>query len=70
MKCIGRIAVAALVASAFVAPAIAGEWVYHGGPKSPDSLSWYAPDSYYGYDVGSPYAAPEYGPGYRAPSGY
>jgi hypothetical protein len=47
-----------LVTSA--APALADEWIYHGGPKSPDSLSWRAPDRYtygpgpYGY---GPYAA-------------
>ena len=47
------------------APALADDWIYHGGPKSPDSLSWpsqngyaYAPGPYaYGpYAAYAPYA--------------
>jgi hypothetical protein len=42
------------------APALAGDWIYHGGPKSPDSLSWPAQDNY-AYGPGRyaywPYAA-------------
>lgn len=76
MKMTGSIALAAVLATATV-PASAGEWVYHGGPKSPDSLTWYGPtapyDEYYAYRNGpygsaygydaTPYAAgPAYGP--------
>ena len=39
------------------APALADQWIYHGGPKSPDSLSWPVQDGY-AYGAG-PYA---YGP--------
>lgn len=59
MKMTGSIVLAAVLATTAV-PALAGDWVYHGGPKSPDSLSWYNPaapyDEYYGYGYG-PYAA-------------
>ena len=67
MKIGTKIALAAIVASSFAAPAMAGEWVYHGGPKSPDSLTTYVPyDSYYGAQYGRPpygnsYASPEVG---------
>lgn len=40
------------------APALAGDWIYHGGPKSPDSLSWPAQDNY-AYGPGR-YAYPPY----------
>lgn len=75
MKLTMSITLAAVLVTA-AAPALAGEWVYHGGPKSPDSLTWVEPDSYgYGYGyvpyaaygdeagpyVGGPYVA---GPGY------
>lgn len=59
MKMTGSIALAAVLATAAV-PALGGEWLYHGGPKSPDSLTWYGPtapyDEYYGYRYG-PYGA-------------
>ena len=71
MRMTGTIVVAAVLATA--APALAGEWVYHGGPKSPDSLSWYAPDygGPYGYgahQIGPYVVGPAYGweaPPYR-----
>jgi hypothetical protein len=62
MKIGTKIALAAIVASAFAAPVMAGEWVYHGGPKSPDSLTTYVPYDYAYY--GDPYARPSYGYGY------
>ena len=48
MKIGTKIALAAIVVASFAAPALAGEWVYHGGPKSPDSLTSYVPQVYYG----------------------
>ena len=66
MKMTGSMALAAVLATATV-PALAGEWVYHGGPKSPDSLTWYDPtapyDEYGGYRYGSSGAAYGYGVG-------
>ncbi|HLH89554.1 MAG TPA: hypothetical protein VKX28_13965 [Xanthobacteraceae bacterium] len=62
MKVRTKIVLAAIVASSFAAPVMAGEWVYHGGPKSPDSLTTYVPyDSAY---YGGPYGGPPYGYGY------
>jgi hypothetical protein len=61
MKIGTKIALAAIVVASFAAPALAGEWVYHGGPKSPDSLTSYVPQVYYG----GPYADPYRGYGYR-----
>ena len=75
----GTIVLTAVLATATAtAPAPAGEWLYHGGPKSPDSLSWYASDygGPYGYGthqigryIAEPYVAePAYGwdaPPYR-----
>jgi hypothetical protein len=58
-----KIALAAVVASSFAVPVTAGEWVYHGGPKGPDSLRTYEPYDY-AYDGGS-YAGPRDGYGYR-----
>jgi hypothetical protein len=67
MKFGTKIALAAIVASSFAAPVMAGEWVYHGGPRSPDSLTTYVPDhyAYYGGYYGGPYARPSYGYGYQ-----
>jgi hypothetical protein len=45
-----KAALAALLASALAAPAMAADWRYHGGPKSPDSLSG---PSYGDQDYGS-----------------
>ena len=72
------LAVLAALLPAILTTALAGEWLYHGGPRSPDSLSWYAPDygGPYGYGthqigryVAEPYVAePAYGwdaPPYR-----
>jgi hypothetical protein len=57
----GTIVLAAALATA-AAPALAGEWVYHGGPKSPDSLTWYDASNYgYGYGYRG-YAYGPYGP--------
>jgi hypothetical protein len=59
----GTLVLAAALATA-AAPALAGEWVYHGGPKSPDSLTWYdssAPYDQYGYRYGG-YGGYGYGP--------
>ena len=76
MKLVAKIAIAAVAAASIAGPAMAGEWVYHGGPKSPDSTSWYEPDSYvgdtgvytrydgpraYDYDRGPSYAVPDDG---------
>ena len=80
MKLTTTIALGAVLATA-AAPALASEWVYHGGPKSPDSLTWVEPDgSYYGYgpapyatygDEAGPYVAGPYGAGpYGPPPGY
>jgi len=79
MRMTGTLVLAAALATA-AAPALAGEWVYHGGPKSADSLTWYDPsapyDSYgYGYGYGGygygPSARFEYGGGpYRAGPGW
>lgn len=72
MKIGTKIALAAIVAASFAPPVMAGEWIYHGGPKSPDSLTTYVPYDY-GYDVGAPYAPSPYGYGdeYAPPeSGY
>ena len=45
------------------APGLAGEWLYHGGPRSPDSQNWYAPEfgGPYGYgthQIGRYFAEP------------
>ena len=69
-----KIALAAVLVSAVAAPAMATDWQYHGGPKSPDSLSgpWYGDDDYgpsaqaypegaYGY-YGEPDRGRWYGP--------
>lgn len=56
------IALAAVLATA-AAPALADEWVYHGGPRSPDSLTWYAPDEGYAYGPSYAYYGYRYGPG-------
>ena len=63
MKICTKIALATVVAASFAAPVMAGEWVYHGGPKSPGSLSSYVPYDYAYY--GGPYARPSYGYGYE-----
>jgi len=65
----GTLVLAAALATA-AAPALAGEWVYHGGPKSPDSLTWYdpsAPYDSYGYNYG--YRGYGYGPSARVEYG-
>ncbi len=58
--------VLATVLTAAAAPALAGEWIYHGGPKSPDSLTWYGHED--GYAAGPAYvvgpAGGFYGPAY------
>jgi hypothetical protein len=51
MTMTSRIALAAVLASALAAPALAGDWRYHGGPKAPDSAASYSND-YYAYDYG------------------
>jgi hypothetical protein len=73
-----KIALAAALASAVAAPALAGEWVYHGGPKYPLSTTWYE-EGYFGYGpyggnygygglyggyygYGGPYGGPNGGP--------
>ena len=79
MRMTGAIVLAAVLTTAAV-PALAGEWVYHGGPKGPDSLTWYDQDYGYGgygpygygpraayYDEGGPYAA---GRGWHGPRTY
>ena len=60
MKLVAKCAIAAVAVAAIAAPAMAGEWVYHGGPKSPDSTAWYQPvgDSYYGDDNYAPNSVP------------
>ena len=65
MKIRTKIALAAILASSFAAPVMAGEWVYHGGPRSPDSLTTYVPYDYY---YGGQYARPPYGYGYEEAS--
>ena len=74
MRLVTRIALAAALATSFAAPVMAGQWVYHGGPKGPDSMQWYEPDDYaYGVPAiavvppGYPPGPPAYGPGYQAP---
>jgi len=70
MKLVARSVIAALALGAIATPAMAGEWVYHGGPKAPDSVAWYEPDSgYYGaYGNYAPaHDAVPYGPPYAAP---
>ena len=59
MKICTKIALAAIVAASFAVPAMAGEWVYHGGPKAPGSLHSYVPGDF-----------PYYGPYRSAPYGY
>ena len=70
MKLVAKNTIAAIAVAAIATPAIAGEWVYHGGPKSPDSMSWYEPDTGYyggyGYYGPGPSAGP-YGPPYAVP---
>ena len=82
MRMTGTLVLAAVLATATAAaPALAGEWVYHGGPRGPDSLTWYDQDygyggygayrygpraAYYG-DEGGPYAA---GPAWYGPRTY
>ena len=79
MKLTRIIALSAVLVTV-AAPALADEWIYHGGPKSPDSLTWVEPDGY-GYapyaaygDDGAPYVSGPYvaGPGYGwyAPRAY
>jgi hypothetical protein len=61
MKLVAKIAIATVAVAAVAAPAMAAEWAYHGGPKSPDSMSWYQPvaeDGYYGDDYYAPNAVP------------
>jgi hypothetical protein len=66
MKICTKIALAAIVAASFALPAMAGDWVYHGGPRSPDSLSSYVPGDF-PYD--GPYRSTPYGYGpYEEPS--
>jgi len=68
MKLIAKSAIAALAVAAVATPALADEWVYHGGPKSPDSLSWYQSEDYPGYygnyaydaDAGPYHGGPRY----------
>jgi len=54
-----KIAFAAAIAAALAAPAMAADWAYHGGPKSPDSLTW--PTYGYGDHYVGSYPAPIYG---------
>lgn len=68
MKLVAKIMLAAVLATSFAVPAMAGEWIYHGGPKSPDSLSWYEPDAF-GYYGSGPYAPAYEGHSY-GPSAY
>jgi hypothetical protein len=54
-----KIAAAAVLASALAAPAMAANWEYHGGPKSPDSLTW--PTYGYSDHYVRAYPGPAYG---------
>ena len=74
MKLVAKIAIAAVAVTALAGPAMAGEWVYHAGPRSPDSMSWYQPvgDDGYGYygdeDNYAPNSVPvPYDDGYAEP---
>jgi hypothetical protein len=61
MKLAAKMAIAAATVAALAMPALAGQWVYHGGPKS---MTWYEPDGYYGnyaYESRGPYyGGPQY----------
>ncbi len=61
MKVTTTMALAAVLATA-AAPALADEWIYHGGPKSPGSLTWYAEDDAYAYGPAYAYYGYRYGP--------
>ena len=67
MRMTGTLVLSAVLTTA---PALAGEWLYHGGPRSPDSLSWYALDYGGPYGYGTHQIGPYFAEPYVAEPAY